>query len=98
MEAEDLPKGRSLARRVGYVMKYAFEGLDEVEGNAVLASEGVGYHSKAAKEERRKDMGDKDLDEERYEFNGPTTGGRRAGRETITEEDRERFDRICEAM
>ncbi len=94
MEAEMLPKGRALARRVGYVMKYAFEDIDQVEGNAVLASEGIGYHSEAAKEDRRKHV--ESGGESRYEFNGPTTGGRRPSSGGITEEDRERFDRIYE--
>lgn len=100
MEAEKIPKGRSLARRVGYTMKYAFEDIDQVEGNAVLASEGIGYHSKAAKEERRQyaesDEQDDSGGESRFEFNGPTTGGRRPSSGGITEEDRERFDQIYE--
>lgn len=95
MEAETIIPGRSLARRIGYVLKYAFEDLDQVEGNAVLASEGIGYHSREAKEQRRKYMEDNGLSgKDRYEFNGPTTGGRRPTSGGITEEDRKRFDQI----
>ena len=94
MEVETLPKGRALARRAGYVMKYAFEDIDQVKGNAVLASEGIGYHAEVQKKERRRHMASSG--EDRYEFNGPTTGGRRPSSGGITEEDRERFDHIYE--
>lgn len=96
MEAESVQKGRSLARRVGYVVKYIFqEAACGVSGNAVLVSEGIGYHSAAAKEKRR-EWAEKTgkTDPGRYVFEGPTTGGREPQGETLTEQDKMRFDRL----
>lgn len=98
MEAEPVQKGRNLSRRVGYVLKYAFEGADEVDGNSVLASEGVGYNSKEAKEARQRYAEEKgDYDPGRYVYEGPNTGGRRSSQSTITEADRRRFRRLQES-
>jgi hypothetical protein len=94
MESEPVSKGDALARRTGYVMKYAFENIDQVKGNAVLASEGIGYHAEAQKEKRREHSGEPESG--RYEYSGPTTGGRPKEGARVTEVQRERFDALNE--
>lgn len=100
MEAESVQKGRSLARRVGYVVKYVFkDAARRAGGNAVLASNGIGYHSKAAKEKRRQWAAENaengalsDSESGRYVVKGPKGGGRRDEGQTVTEAEKRRFD------
>jgi len=102
MESVKIGDGEELAMQVGYVLKYAFKGAeDRKKGrNAIFNSEGTGYHSEEAKEKRRKryqsSEDEEDQDEGRYDYTGPSTGGKTNNNDTMTEEEHERFDRIAE--
>jgi len=92
-----------LARRVGYVMKYCFKDAETLSDgrNSIFCSNGIGYHSKEAKERRKefmREQGNEDdpFDEDRYEIEAPDGGGHRDNQDTVTEADRERFDRVAD--
>lgn len=105
--ADGTPDGISGA--VGYVVKYAFKDAAEAHSAAesrrsVLASEGVGYYSEAAKERRREFAEGQSTSPERpvvKEYRSLVDGGAPdverdpdpARSDTLTDEDRERFER-----
>lgn len=105
MEATDLRADCQLGRKVGYVMKYCFQdSMGQSDGrNSVFCSEGIGYHSKEAKQKRRGYMeeetdGDpmEDWDPDRYEFDAPPGAGHADNGDRVTEEEKMRFDRIAD--
>ena len=136
MDATRMRGVQMTARKVGYVMKYVFKDQGQDEGrNSIFCSEGVGYHSEDAKENRQsygraktvideliedgmwdvepgssqyhediqmlmdelpaesEDEGDEE--ESRYEYNPPAGGGHKDNADTMTEQEREKFDRVA---
>lgn len=97
-----------IAGAVGYVVKYAFKDAAQAHSTAesrrsVLASEGIGYYSEAAKDERkafreRQTTGDGSGIEREYHSlvtGGASEVGADEGRgrvDTLTKDDRERFE------
>jgi hypothetical protein len=102
--SEDLgadKKPTGVAGAVGYVLKYAFKHVNARSGRrSVVCSQGDGYHSEQAQAERRafsdaKRTGKKKSTRERT-WDPPSSGGhsRRGSRDTITREDRARFEAL----
>lgn len=90
-----------IAGSVGYVVKYAFKDAAEAHSAAesrrsMIASQGIGYHSKEAKEHRREHTRAESEREggtvrEYHSLVDPKPGEGRD--DTLTDEDRERFER-----
>lgn len=104
MESVGIADGEDLARQVGYVLKYAFKGAETRKKgrNAIFNSEGIGFHSEEAKAKRRERVQssaedcEEDQNDGRYEYSGPSGGGKTDNGDTITEEQRRRFDGISD--
>lgn len=98
----------TVAGAVGYVVKYVFKDVAQAEGegerrNSVICSQGIGYHSAQAKEQRREHArqatgeegaGEGDTVEEWQPLFIPERGEAGEYADTITPEDRERFERL----
>jgi len=100
--ADKRPTG--VAGAVGYVLKYAFKDVNTASGRrSVVCSQGDGYHSAQAKAEReafykstKKGQWQERQEKQRERDWHPPTNDRapRPMRDTITPEDRARFDRL----
>ena len=100
--ADDKPTG--VAGAVGYVMKYAFKDANTMPGRrSVVCSQGDGYHSAEAKAEReafykstKKGQWQERQKKKRERDWHPPTNDRppQPMRDTITPEDRARFERL----
>lgn len=104
MESVEIASGEDLAKQVGYVLKYAFKGAEgrKKGRNSIFNSEGVGFHSEKAKAKRREHVQSSECnsgenqDDWKYEYSGPSGGGKTANGDTITEEERNIFNDICD--
>ena len=104
MDASPIRSDEKVAAKVGYAVKYCFE--DVLKGsdgrNSIFCSEGIGYHSEAAKKARKEhregeEEGSGDEEEDRYEYDPPTpeSAGHKDNSDTMTDAEKERFDRIA---
>lgn len=102
MDASRIGSDGLLAAKIGYAVKYCFKESGEKGRNSIFCSEGVGYHSEAAKEARRahkeEEGGEVGCDAGcgRYEYEAPD-GGRRGAGDAVTEDEKERFDAVAGA-
>jgi hypothetical protein len=94
-----------VAGKVGYAVKYCFEdAMEDSDGrNSIFCSEGIGYHSEAAKELRKEYREEenqtcREEEPDRYEYRPPTSesAGHKDNSDAVTDAEKERFDRIAE--